>query len=167
MPKIEDAKLVKGLVPGTKTDTFVVGKLTEARKIAKSSLDVVKQFSEAVIRQDIETAYALCANELRCWMSVQRFVTELGKADAQYGGKPISYFPERITWIYADEASRKESNKEGDWPKDTPKPNKRACVGGWWTTGKTAEGEVGRSVFFWVTEEAEGYRIAKFKQYQV
>ena len=67
MPKIEDAKLVKGLVPGTKTDTFVVGTLTEARQIAKSSLDVVNRFSEAVIKQDIETAYGLCANELRCW----------------------------------------------------------------------------------------------------
>jgi len=74
MPKIEDAKLVKGLVPGTKTDTLVVGKLTEARKIAKHSLDVVQRFSEAVISQDIETAYGLCANELRCWMSVQRFL---------------------------------------------------------------------------------------------
>ena len=98
-------------------------------------------------------------------MSVKRFVTELAKADAEYGGKPISYFPEHITWIYADEASRKESNKEGDWPKDTPKPNKRALVGGWWTVKKTAEGDFGRSVFFWVTEEAEGYRIAKFQQY--
>jgi hypothetical protein len=165
MSKIEDAKLVKGLVPGKKTDTFVLGDIAEARKIAERSLEVVKCFSDAVIKQDIEAAYALCANELRCWMSVQRFITELAKADAEYSGKPISYFPERITWIYADENSRKESNKEGDWPKDTPKPNKRALVGGWWIAQKTAEGEFGRSVFFWVTEEAEGYRIAKFKQY--
>ena len=128
MIKIEDAKLVKGLVPGKKTDTFVLGDLAEARKIAERSLAVVKQFSEAVIRQDIEAAYRLCANELRCWMSVQRFVTELAKADAHYNGKPISYFPERITWIYADEISRKETNKEGDWPKDTPRPNKRALT---------------------------------------
>jgi hypothetical protein len=165
MSKIEDAKLVKGLVPGKNTDTFVLGEVTEARKIGERSLEVVKRFSDAVIKQDIEAAYALCANELRCWMSARRFVTELAKADAQYSGKPISYFAERITWIYADEDSRKESNKEGDWPKDTPKSNKRALVGGWWTAQKTAEGEFGRSVFFWVTEEAEGYRIAKFKQY--
>jgi hypothetical protein len=166
MGRIDDAKLVKGLVPGKTTDTFVLGGEAEARKIARQSLEVVQRFSEAVIKQDIETAYALCANELISWMSVQRFVTELAKADKQYCGKPISYFPERITWIYADDASRKESNTEGDWPKDTPKPNKRALVGGWWTAQKSAEGELGRSVFFWVTEEAEGYRIAKFKQYQ-
>jgi len=165
MGRIDDAKLVKGLVPGKKTDTFVLGDEAEARKIAKHCLEVVQRFSEAIIKQDIEAAYGLCANELRCRMSVQRFVTELAKAEAEYSGKPISYFPERITWIYADEASRKESNKEGDWPKDTPKPNKRALVGGWWTAQNTAEGEFGRSVFFWVTEEAEGYRIAKFKQY--
>jgi hypothetical protein len=165
MGRIEDAKLVKGLVPGKKTDTFVLGEEAEAREIARQSLDVVQRFSEAVIKQDIETAYGLCADELRCWMSVQRFVTELTKADAQYSGKPISYSPERITWVYADDASRKESNKEGDWPKDTPKPNKRSLVGGWWTAQKTADGAFGRSVFFWVTEEVEGYSIAKFKEY--
>src|SRR4051794_30714574 len=104
MNRIEDAKMVKGLVPGKKTDTFVLGGVAEARKIAERSLEVVKRFSGAVIKQDIETAYGLCANELRCWMSVQRFVTELAKADAEFGGKAISYFPERITWIYADEA---------------------------------------------------------------
>ena len=70
---------------------------------------------------------------------------------------------ERITWIYADAASRKKSNVDGDWPKDTPKPNKRALVGTFWLVDKSKKR--GRSVFFWVTEEAKGYRIAKFKQY--
>lgn len=165
MLKITDAKNVKGLVPGNNNGTYVLGDEAEARKIAHQSLEVVRRFSEAVIKQDIETAYGLCANELRCWMSVKRFVTELDKADAEYGGKPISYCLERITWIFADDAFRKKSSKDGDWPKETPKPNKRAMVGGWWTAQKTAEGELGRSVFFWVTEEAEGYRIARFQQY--
>jgi hypothetical protein len=165
MGKMEEAKLVKGLVPDKKTDTFVLGDLDEARKIAEHSLEVVQQFCEAVIREEIETAYGLCAKELQLRMSLQQFVARLAKADDEHGGKPISYFPERITWVYADEASREESNKEGDWPKNTPKQNKRALVGGWLTAQMTAEGEIGRSVFFWVTEECEGYRIAKFKQY--
>jgi hypothetical protein len=143
-----DAKIVKGLVPGTTNDTSVLGDVAEARNIADRSLDVVRRFSEAIIKQDIETAYALCANELRCSFGIKRFVTDLHTADEEYSGKPISYTPQRITWIYADEASRKESNKEGGWPKNTPKPNKRALVGGWWTAQKTSEGEFGRSVFF-------------------
>ena len=166
MANINDAEIVKGLVPGKSNDTFVLGDIATARKIAERSLDLVRRFSDAVIKQDIETAYGLCANEFRCSFSINRFVTDLHKADEQYSGKPIGFTPERITWIYADETFRKGSNKEGDWPKDTPKPNKRALVGGSWATGKTADGDIGRSVFFWVTEEAEGYRIAKFKQYQ-
>ena len=166
MPHINDAEIVKGLVPGKSNDTFVLGDILVARKIAERSLDVVRRFSEAIIQQNIEAAYALCANEFRCSFSVKRFVSDLQKADAQYCGTPIRFSPDRITWIYADEASRKESNKQGDWPKETPKPNKRALVGGSWGTRMTAEGEVGRSVFFWVTEETEGYRIARFKQYQ-
>jgi len=162
---IADAKVVTGLVPGSDDDTYVLGDVDEARKIAERSLDVARRFSEAIIKRDIETAYALCANEFRCSFGIKRFVSNLEKADGEYSGKPISYTLKHITWIYADEASRKQSNKEGDWPKETPKPNKRAYVGGWWTAQKTKEGEFGRSVFFWVTEEPEGYRIAKFKQY--
>jgi len=131
MASINDAEMVKGLVLGNKNDTFVLGDVGVARKIAESSLEVARRFSDAVIKQDIETAYALCANEFRCSFSVKRFVIELRKADEQFGGKPI-----------------------------------RALVGGWWTAQKTAEGDFGRSVFFRVTEETEGYRIAKFKQYQ-
>src|SRR5213076_13730 len=91
MANINDAEMVKGLVPGTKTDTFVLGDVVIARKIAEHSLDLVCRFSEAVIKQDIETAYGLCANEFRCSFSVKRFVTDLQKADEQYSGKPISF----------------------------------------------------------------------------
>lgn len=155
---------VKGLVPGSDEGTWVLGDVSAAHGIAEQALEVVKRFSEAVIRQDIEAAYGLCANELRSWMGVKRFISELEKANRQFTGKPLKYWPEQITWIYADEAARKESNKEGEWPKDTPKPNKRALVRGWWTDRKSEVGESGRSVFFWVTEEPEGYRIAKFHQ---
>lgn len=156
---------IKGLVPGNDSSTSVLGDVAEARKIAECALQVTKRFSDAVIRGDIETAYRLCADELQNRRNIKRFVVELEKADGQFGGKPIEYLPQNITWIYADAACRMESNKEGDWPKETPKASKRALVGGWWTDQKTSEGDFGRSVFFWVTEEADGYRIAKFDQY--
>jgi hypothetical protein len=144
--------------------TSVVGDAEAARKIAEGSLDVVARFSEAVIRDDAEQAYALCANELRNWMSVKRFVTELQKQDDEWGGKPIEYEPQKIHWIYASEASRKRSNKDHDWPKETPKPNKRSLLTGWWTTEKPPGGRpIGRPVQFWVVEESEGYRISKFR----
>ena len=70
---------------------------------------------------------------------------------------------ERITRIYADEAARKRSNRHGDWAKDTLKPGRRALVGAFWFTDKKQQ--LGRSAFFWVTGEKDGYRIAKFRQY--
>jgi hypothetical protein len=148
---------------GNDEGTDVLGDAKNAKKIATQSLAVVKKFSKAVFKQDIETAYALCANELRTWMSVQRFVTELKKADARFGGSAVDLTIERITWIYADDAARQRSNSDGQWPKDTPKSNKRALVEAFWFTDRKEE--QGRSAFFWVTEEAEGYRIAKFDQY--
>jgi hypothetical protein len=146
-----------------KESTTVIGDTTDAKKIAKASLDVVRRLSKAVFKQDVESAYKLCANELRSVMSVEQFVSVLKRSDSRYGGPAVDMVVEHITWIYADAASRKKSNASGDWPKETPKPTKRALVGTFWFVDKSQKR--GRSVFFWVTEEAEGYRIAKFKQY--
>lgn len=148
---------------GNKEPTTVVGDPKAARKIARQSLDAVRRFSKAVFAQDIETAYGHCANELRTRLNAKRFVTELQKADAEFGGPAVDLKVERITWIYADDASRQRSNSNGDWPKDTPKSNKRALIGAFWFTNKKEQR--GRWIFFWVTEEADGYRIAKFNQY--
>jgi len=148
---------------GNKESTSVLGDPKAARSIAKHALDVVRRFSKAVFKQDIESAYELCANELRCGMSVDQFVASLKRADSRFCGPAVDLVVEHIPWIYADAASRKRSNADGDWPKETPKPNKRALVGAFWLADKTKRR--GRSVFFWVTEEAEGYRIAKFKQF--
>jgi hypothetical protein len=148
---------------GNKQPTTVIGDPKEAKAIAKASLDVVRRFSTAVFKQDIESAYKLCAVELRNALGVEQFVTGLKRSDSRFGGPAVDLMIERITWIYADEASRKKSNASGDWPKETPKPNKRALVGTFWFTD--TKHMRGRSVYFWVTEEAEGYRIAKFKQY--
>lgn len=146
-----------------KESTTVIGDTKDAKTIAKASLDVVRRFSNAVFKRDIESAYKLCANELRSVMSVEQFLSGLTRSDSRFGGPAVDMVVECITWIYADAASRKKSNARGDWPKETPKPNKRALVGAFWFVNKSQKR--GRSVFFWVTEEAEGYRIAKFKQY--
>jgi len=164
--------MAKALIPQTKIaglagndeSTNVLGDPKDAKKIADATLDVVKRFTEAVIKQDIEAAYGLCANELRCWMSVQRFVSALDESNAEFNGKPLEFNVENITWIFCDDLSRQGSGKDFEWPKDTPKPNKRAVVYGWITDLKNNDGEFGRQIEFWVTEEAEGYRIAKFRQ---
>ena len=149
---------------GNDESTNVLGDPKDAHKIAAATLDVVKQFVEAIIKQDVETAYGLCANELRGWMSIKRFVSALDESDTEFEGKPIEFSVESITWIFCDDSSRQSSNKEFEWPKDTPNPNKRSFVQGWITHLKNSEGDFGRQIEFWVTEETEGYRIAKFKQ---
>lgn len=149
---------------GNDESTKVLGDPKDAGKIAEQAMEVVHSFSASVFKGDIERAYVLCANELRTWMSVKRLVTELEKADKNFGGPAVECVIERIPLIEADEVARdKSGNKDADWPKDTPKPNKRATVGTFWFTNP-AENK-GRWVLFWVTEEPEGYRIAKFQQY--
>lgn len=148
---------------GNKESTTVIGDTQDAKKIAKESLDVVQRFSKAVFKQDVESAYKLCADEFRAATTAEQFAASLKRSDSRFGGSAVDLIVERITWIYADAASRKKSNTDGDWPKETPKPNKRALVGTFWFVDKKQKR--GRWVFFWVTEQAEGYRIAKFKQY--
>jgi hypothetical protein len=144
--------------------TTVFGNTKDAKRIATKAMRVVGSFSEAVFKEDLQTAYSLCANELRTWMSVKRFWTELAKADRRYGGRPVACKSERVSCIWADAVSRQKTpNTDSGWPKDTPKPNKRATVGAFWFTNPVEN--VGRWIFFWITEEAEGYRIAKFNQY--
>lgn len=163
--QIPQTKIV-GLT-GNGEATTVLGDPKDAQAIAKATLDAVSRFAEAIVKQDIEMAYGFCANEFRCGTSVKQFVAKLAAADGEYNGKPLEFAIEHITWIYCDEASRQGSNKDGDWPKETPKPNKRAIGYGWFTDQKTNEGDFGRNFAFWVTEEAEGYRIAKFNQYHM
>ena len=148
---------------GNKNSTTVIGDPKEAKVIASQSLDVIREFSKAVFKQDLGAAYKLCADELRTKLSVGQLASLLENADSKYGGPAVDLVVENITWIYADADARKKSNSSGDWPKETPKQNKRSLVGAVWLTDKKQQS--GRSVFFWITEEAEGYRIAKLKQY--
>jgi hypothetical protein len=154
---------IQGLA-GNNEYTAVWGDPKEAKLIAKGAMDIVQRFSTAVFKQNIETAYGLCATELRSRMSVKRLVTELEKADRNYGGKAVACKIERVSHIEADELARQKSgNTRGNWPKDTPKSNKRATVGTFWFTNPSEN--KGRWAMFWITEEADGYRIAKLNQY--
>jgi hypothetical protein len=154
---------IQGLA-GNDEFTTVCGNPGEAPAIAKAAMETVHLFSDAVFGQDIETAYNLCANELREWLSPKRFVSELAKADRQYGGKPVRCMIERITYIEADASTRELiGNSDRHWPKNTPRLNKRAIVGAFWFTH--SEENRGRWIMFWVTKEPAGYRIAKWQQY--
>lgn len=159
-PKIPENQI--RLVSDNDNTTTVFGDPKAAKTTAKSCLNVIDQFSKAVFKGDIETAYGLCANELRSWMSIKRFVTTLRKADAEFDGAAVDWAVEYVAAIWADEASRVHTSSEG-WPKDTPKLNRRGTVCAFWFTNK--EKNEGRWAFFYVTEEAEGFRIAKFNQY--
>ncbi len=153
---------ISGLA-GNAESTTVIGDTKDAKKIAQHCLDIAQKFSAAVFKQDLASAYDFCASEFKSTTSQQEFVSSLKRANSRYGGPAVDWSVECITWIYADAKSRKKSNTSGDWPKLTPKPNKRAIVIGFWHVNK--EQKRGRSICFWVTEEGDGYRIAKFKQY--
>jgi hypothetical protein len=86
MPKVKIPETGHRRAAGNDNFTTVLGDPKDARTIAQRSIDVVQRFSQAVFKQDLETAYGLCANELRTWMSVKRLFTELQKADEQFGG---------------------------------------------------------------------------------
>lgn len=162
MPKsIVPEKQIR-LILGNKESTSVFGDPMAAKEIARCCVDVVDGFSKAVFRGDIETAYGLCTNELRTWMSVKRFVTILEKADSAFDGPAVDWVLEYVGAIWADEGARAQTSSEG-WPKDTPKSNRRGTVCAFWFTNR--EENEGRWIFFYVTEEAGGYRIAKFNQY--
>ncbi len=167
MSASEEVQRIGGLVPGREAVASVVGDIDEARKIARQCLDVVSRFSEAIIRGAFDEAFALCASELRMATTLDRFADQLRRQDEEWDGKPIEYEPERVVWIYASEAARRRSNKDHDWPKATPKPNKRALVNGWWTTEKPPGSRpIGRPLTFWVSEEEDGYRISRFQPYR-
>ena len=84
---------------GNDESTSVLGDPKDAQKIATATLDVVKRFTDAIIKPDNETAHGLCASELRAGMSLKRFVDELDKADGEHNGKPLAFSFEGITWI--------------------------------------------------------------------
>jgi hypothetical protein len=156
---------VTGVVAGLdENSTWIDGDLEDARKIARASFDVAKQFSEAVIRGDIDQAYALCATEFKASITAEELKEELKDQDEEWEGSPIEYADQGVHVIYIAENSELRSNKNHEWPKKTPKENKRALLTSWWTTERTPEGNnCGRPVEFWISEQEDGYRISKFK----
>lgn len=140
----------------------VMGDPAGAGPIFEQAVATVNHFCYVICHQDYETAYELLASETKAWMSFKRFLSTLDHADSEFGGKPVDYLVERMG-ICADEAARKLSNRDGGWPKDTPKQNKRAGAGVFWIKKPgTKEGCWGA---LWITEENGGYRIAKFSHF--
>jgi hypothetical protein len=141
----------------------VIGKPIAVRPIFERSVAVVNQYCHAIVTHDYASAYNLLASEMKAWMSFKRFLSDLERADRRFGGKPISFTVERVSYIYGDDEASSGSNREGDWPKDTPKQNKRAIVVVFWTNNaSTQEGCWGT---LWITEESRGYRIAKLSHF--
>jgi hypothetical protein len=156
---------VSGLMPGSTIATDVLGDVKAAPQIAKKAIQLAEDFSEAVIKKDYEKAYALFANEARGMMAADRFIRDLPKVKGKNEGLPIRYLPGLVGFIWADAEARKEPNKDGQWPKETPIENKRATVIGQWES-RDGDGDlIARDVCFWISEEDGGYRISKFDQY--
>jgi len=150
---------VTDILPGL-GKTRVLGGVNVAWSIAQQAVAVVERFSQAVIDRDFSAAYNLCATEFHARVTLETFGQLIAKGEEFAQGKFVEFSVDKITWIYADENSRNESNKDGQWPKDTPKQNKRCYVGTFWFCNKDAE--QGCYGFFWITEERDGYKVAKF-----
>lgn len=157
------------LVPGRPYKTHVVGDVSAAPEVARQALELAQRFGDAVAAQDFGAAHALCATELRAKRSVEQLAADLREYDTKFGGladgPAIAYEHDNISWLYADEPSRLLPDAEAKWPKEMPNSRKRAKVIGFMVTRRTPEGTCGRSIGLWVSEEAGGYRVAKFTQY--
>jgi len=159
MGKLDDSTGVTDIIPGI-GKTRVLGDVNVARAIAQQAVALVERFCHAVVHRDYPVAYGLCAAEFRARATLERFTELIAKGEEFAQGNFIDFSVDKITWIYADDVSRNESNKDGQWPKDTPKQNKRCYVGTFWFCNKdTQEGCYG---LFWITEEKDGYKAAKF-----
>ena len=152
---VEVTDIIKGM-----GKTRVLGDVNAAWAIAEQSVDVIERFSEAAVRRDYFAAYGLCCPEFRARNTLDRLVALVGEGEKLARGPFVDFSVDKIFWIFADEASRNRSNKVGQWPKDTLKKSKRCCAGSFWFSNK--ETQVGWNAEFWVTEESDGYKIAKF-----
>src|SRR2546422_3595810 len=138
MSNIDDSLEVTDIIKGI-GKTRVLGDLNAARGIAEQAVDVVEQFSKAVVRREYPAAYDLCATEFRARTTLDRFSALIREGEEFARGQFVDFSVDKITWILADEASRGRDNKDGQWPKNTPKQNKRCYVGTFWFCNKEAE----------------------------
>jgi hypothetical protein len=159
MSILDDIVEVTAIIQGM-GKTRVLGDVNAAWAIAVQAVDVIERFSEAAVRGDYSAAFGLFSPEFRARTTLDRFVALVGEGEKFARGPFVDFKVDKIFWIFADEASRNRSNKVGQWPKATPKKNKRCCAGAFWFSNKDTQ--VGWNLEFWVTEESDGYKITKF-----
>ena len=140
-------------------DTAYQGAPQGVRSIAEHSLAIVRRHTEAVGRGDFQTAYETTGVDLRAWMSLKRFETVHRDASGKYGGPPIEFRIDGFGFVLADDQARKKSKGDEGWPKTTPKETRRAILSGFWIRDAQNHGCYGS---FWITEESDEYRVAKF-----
>jgi hypothetical protein len=159
-PKLDISKFAGAKKIETKTTEYA-GDPSGVRPIVERSLELVKNYSEAVGRGDFEAAYRLTGAGLRDWMTLKRFVGAHEKAAREYGGPALQFNVEKFQFVLADDEARKKSTAEEGWPKTTSKDVRRSRLIGFWIRDKAAQ--AGCCGAFWITEEDNDYRVAKFE----
>jgi hypothetical protein len=136
-----------------------VGNPAAVREIFEQSVTLVKQYTTHVANGELPAAYALIAPEVRGWLTLKRFESELKRAAREFGGSPSRFGFEYFGPIYADEAARQFTGK--DFPDSVPKSARLTTLTGYWLMN--AREEIHSLVTFWITEHRADYRVAKFE----
>jgi hypothetical protein len=144
----------------TKTTEYA-GDSNGVRQVVERSLELVKNYSEAIGRGDFEAAYRLTGAGLQDWMTLKRFIGAHEKAAREFDGPALQFNVEAFQFVLADDTARKKSTAEEGWPKKTTKEARRSRLLGFWIRDKAANTGCGGA--FWITEENNDYRIAKFE----
>ena len=132
--------------------------------IVERSIELIQRYSGLIGRGDFESAYRLTAAGLRAWMSLKRFANEHERAAKIYRGPALDYLIYKFQFIYSDAAAQRKSTTDEGWPKKTLKEERRSCVTGFWIRDRAAQ--TGCAGGFLISEERDGYRIAKFTFYR-
>jgi hypothetical protein len=129
------------------------------RAVVEHGIAIVRRHTEAVGRGDFKAAYEDTGADLKAWMNLKRFETAHREASSRYGGPPMEFQIDGFQFVLADGQARKKSKGDEGWPKTTPKETRRAKLWGFWIRDTQNHGCYGS---FWITEESDAYRIAKF-----
>jgi hypothetical protein len=144
----------------TKTTEYA-GDPMGVRPVVERSLELVKNYSEAIGRGDFESAYRLTGAGLQNWMTFKQFVSAHEKAEREFGGPALQFDVDSFQFVWADDAARRKSTAAEGWPKTTLKEVRRSKLIGFWIRDKADQ--TGCWGAFWITEEDKEYRIAKFE----
>ena len=163
-PKPKPAKMdISGFAGAKNVETKTTeyeGDPNGVRLVVERSLELVKNYSEAVGRGDFEAAHRLTGAGLQEWMTFKKFLGAHEKAATEYGGPALEFHVDSFLIVLADDTARK-SAAVGDWPKTTLKEVRRSKLIGFWIRDKAAQ--TGCWGSFYITEENKEYRVAKFE----